>query len=56
MAGSELHCHRDHRARDAHDLRHRMEEPHFDYGCAVRDGSTTDWQCDGEGHLTRFIK
>ena len=33
-----------------------VESPHFYHGCAVRDGYITDWQCDGEGHLTRFIK
>lgn len=30
-----------------------QESPGFYTGCLVKDGHITDWQCDGNGNLSR---
>lgn len=30
-----------------------QESPGFYTGCLVKDGHVTDWQCDGNGNLSR---
>jgi hypothetical protein len=33
-----------------------VESPGFYTGCMVRDGHITDWQCDGNGNLSRPVR